>query len=283
MKRVLITGCSSGFGFDLVSEYLREGWYVVATLRNLEARRNLFIDIEAKFSDRLTLLELDVVKGEDREKVLRFFESQSWGLDCLVNNAGYGLFGALEDISETQVREQFEINFFGVLFLTQTFLPVLRKNRGKVIVISSVVGFMGLPFGSLYSSSKYALEGLFESLSYELKLFGVDTCLIQPGQFRTSFSQKLKYGEHSLDPFSPYFRLTTAFKNYRDERKLTTGIPPQQVVDQVVHISGLKKMPLRIRAGMDSKAGFWFKWLLPEGLYLWLMTRIFGQVVFQNK
>lgn len=283
MRRVLITGCSSGFGHDLVSHYLRQGWFVVATLRDLANRKNLFIDLQTKFPDQLTVLEMDVTVAADRERLVRYFESQNGGLDCLVNNAGFGLFGALEDLSETEIRAQFETNFFGALFLTRICLPLLRKSKGRVIVVSSVVGYIGLPLGSLYSASKFALEGLFESLRLELKPFEVQVSLVEPGQFRTSFSKKMKYGETSASPFSPYFRMTKAFRKFRERRSSQRGIAPFPVIERIVDLSEASRMPLRVRCGVDAQVGYWMKWLLPSSLFESLMSFVFGRVLFKSE
>ncbi len=282
MKRVLITGCSSGFGFELVAEYLRHGWSVIATLRNLGERKNLFIDLESKFPDRLKVLELDVSKKEDRQGVAKLLDQNEWTLDCLVNNAGYGLFGAFEDLSELQIREQFEVNFFGVLLLTQSLLPQLRRSKGRVIVVSSVVGYIAMPFGSLYSSSKFAVEGFCESLRHELEPFEVQVALVEPGQFRTSFSKKMKYGEISSDPFSPYYRMTKNFKKYRERRNGSRGVSSHVVVEQIVKMSNDSRMPMRVRCGVDAELGFWLKWLLPERFFEKLLRFIFRSMIFRE-
>ncbi|MDB5037153.1 MAG: yusZ, partial [Bacteriovoracaceae bacterium] len=201
--------------------------------------------------------------------------------DCLVNNAGFGLFGALEDLSQTQIRQQMEVNFFGLLFLTQTLLPLLRKNRGRILNISSVVGYMGLPFTSLYSSSKFALEGLTESLYYEAKPFGVQVCLIEPGQHRTDFGKKLIYGEKSFEPFSPYFRFSKKFKEFRESSRKKPGVPSSSVVDKIVLLSEKKTIPLHVPIGIDAKLSYYLKKLLPAGLFFTLMYKIFSAKFFK--
>lgn len=273
-KRVLITGCSSGFGYDLVGSYLRSGWSVVATMRDLNQRQKIFEEYRSKFPDRLELAELDVTSDTDRRKIVSLFENRSWTLDCLVNNAGFGLFGALEDITEEQMKSQFEVNFFGVLLLTQQFLPLLRKAKGRIIVISSVVGYVGMPLSGFYTASKFALEGAFESLFYELKAVDVSVTLIQPGRFRTNFSSNMVYGQDSANPLSPYFKQTQLFKSYRSQRQTLKGISSGEVIKRVIQASEISNPPFRVRCGWDAKFAYWIKGLLP--LRLWMSLIYWG-------
>src|SRR5262249_35046019 len=137
MRTALVTGCSSGFGHELVQELLRRNWRVIATLRKAEARAELFRKEQETAGDRLVVLSLDVTDPLQRRSVLGQVTALTGGkLDCLINNAGYGLFGALEDLSEEQIRAQLETNVFGLLFMTRGFLPLLRAAQGKIIQLS---------------------------------------------------------------------------------------------------------------------------------------------------
>ncbi len=274
-KIILLTGCSSGFGRLLVSEFLREGFRVIATMRDAENRQAIFNEELQKYADRLSLLSLDVANEAERHAVKTFIEERCAGtLDCLVNNAGYGLFGAVEDLSEAQIREQLEVNFFGLALLTQELLPQLRNAKGRIINLSSVLGIAAMPMSALYCASKFAVEGFSEGLYYELKPHGVQVALVEPGGFRTSFADKVTWGEKSFDNASPYRKQTAAYSRYREKRASGAGVAPTPVIKAVLKLAKAKKMPLRVRCGNDAKAAYAVKRVLPE----WLQTKVFSSV-----
>jgi NAD(P)-dependent dehydrogenase (short-subunit alcohol dehydrogenase family) len=274
-KTVLITGTSSGFGRELVSLYLEKGWTVLATLRNLESRKMLF-DLEKKsFPDRFFLWELDVSKQSDRENITKKIDSEFGAcLDCLVNNAGFGLFGALEDLSEVQIREQMEVNFFGALLTTQALLPSLRKAKGRVILLSSICGFSGLPLTSAYCASKYALEGFSESLYFELKPHGVQVCLVEPDQHKTEFGKNTVWGEKG-GKTSCYQTQTNNYHSILWERRSASKLS-LNVVKEIMRLSELRTMPLRKRCGAEAKLVYLVKKLLPEKMAFWILSIVFN-------
>lgn len=211
MRKVLITGATSGFGKLLVDAFLQNGDYVIATGRNIHSRKEIFEDERLKYKDHFQEIDLDVTNPDQvilaADSVFKKFGS----LDILINNAGYGLFGALEDLEKEEIRYQMEVNFFGTVDVTRAFLPMLRKSRGKIFNFSSVFGFMGFPLTSLYCASKYAIEGLTESLRAELAPHGVQVCLIEPGGYRTNFGKNLSWSQKNPDSI---YRLQ--MKNYRE-------------------------------------------------------------------
>jgi NAD(P)-dependent dehydrogenase (short-subunit alcohol dehydrogenase family) len=274
-KTVLITGTSSGFGRLLVPEFLRDGWTVIATLRNAEQRTDTFKQELSGASGRLFLFSLDVTDEKDRHTAAEFIDEHFDGkLDCLINNAGYGLFGAAEDLSAEQVREQMEVNFFGLVFLTQRLLPQIRRAAGRIINISSVLGFSAMPLATLYCASKFAVEGFSEGLYHELKPHGVQVALVEPGGFRTSFMEKQNWGEHSFHKSSPYLAQTEGYNRFRERRSAGEGVSPRPVIDAVMRLAKAKRMPLRVRCGKDCKGVYTAKRLLPESL----QTRLFAKV-----
>jgi NAD(P)-dependent dehydrogenase (short-subunit alcohol dehydrogenase family) len=282
-KTVLITGTSSGFGRLLVPEFLREGWTVIATLRNAEQRAELFKNEMSSASDRLFLFSLDVSDEKDREAAAEFIAEHFEGrLDCLVNNAGYGLFGAVEDLSETQIREQLEVNFFGLVLLTQKLLPQIRQAQGRIINLSSVLGYTGMPLAAMYCASKFAVEGFSEGLYYELKPHGVQVALVEPGAFRTSFADKQAWGEHSFDKDSPYQKQTKAYSHYREERAAGEGTSPTPVIKAVMRLAETARMPMRVRCGKDAKGVYAVKRLLPQGLQSTIFTKVYERL-FSSK
>jgi NAD(P)-dependent dehydrogenase (short-subunit alcohol dehydrogenase family) len=282
-KTVLITGTSSGFGRSLVAEFLREGWTVIATLRNAEQRAELFKNEMSSAPDRLFLFSLDVSDAKDREAAAEFIAEHFEGrLDCLINNAGYGLFGALEDLSEEQIREQLEVNFFGLVLLTRGLLPQIRRAQGRIINLSSVLGYTGMPLASLYCASKFAVEGFSEGLYHELKAHGVQVALVEPGAFRTSFADKQAWGEQSFDDHSPYRKQTLAYSRYREQRASGEGVSPEPVIGAVMRLASSQRMPMRVRCGKDAKGVYAVKRLLPESLQAAVFTKVYARL-FSNK
>ncbi len=279
-RTVLITGCSSGFGRALVPVLLGRHWTVIASLRNAEARTGLFSQELKIHPHSLHVISLDVTNEQEREKAFEFARDRFHRLDVLINNAGHGLFGALEDVSETQLRQQMEANFFGTAFMTRTFLPLLRQARGKILNISSVMGSFGMPLSSGYCSSKFALEGLSECLYYELKPFGVQVCLVEPGRHRTDFSRNMVWGEKSQDSRSLYTRLTEAFDRRR-ERLGKRVVPQENVVRVIVKLCETPRVPLRVPVGKDALLAQLIQTLLPQrlrtallwGYYEWTLRK----------
>jgi NAD(P)-dependent dehydrogenase (short-subunit alcohol dehydrogenase family) len=282
-KIVLITGCSSGFGRLLVPEFLRDGWTVVATMREAKARREIFKDEMVDHAERLFLLTLDVANEADRQAAFEFIEKHFESkLDCLINNAGYGLFGAVEDLSEEQVRAQMEVNFFGVVALTRKLLPQIRKARGRIINFSSVLGYTAMPLSALYCASKFAVEGFSEGLYHELRPHGVQVALVEPGAFRTGFGEKLVWGENCFDEGSPYRTQTEGYQRYREQQASGAGNSPAPVINAVMRLASIKRMPMRVRCGKDAKGVYAAKRLLPEALQTAVFASVYKQI-FSDK
>ncbi|MGV3578286.1 SDR family oxidoreductase [Brevundimonas sp.] len=186
-QTVLITGCSSGFGLAAVELFADEGWNVVATVRRLEDG--------ALFAGRANVLlaRLDVQDPETMADAIQQGIDRFGRIDALINNAGFGLFGLFEGTSSEKVREQFEVNVFGLMETTRAILPHFRANRSGVVVnITSGAGVFGLPMSSLYNASKFAVEGFSEALFYELEPLGVRVKLVEPGGvLATKFGQRV--------------------------------------------------------------------------------------------
>lgn len=179
---ILITGASSGFGRETAKLFHQKGWNVIATMRSPEK------ETELTGLNGLLLLKLDVTDNTSIhlavEKGLETFGS----IDVLVNNAGHGTLGALEAAAEAQVRAQFDVNFFGLIEVTKAVLPSMRKQRsGTIINVSSVGGKLTFPFSSLYHATKFAVEGLTESMQYELNPLGIHLKIVEPGGYKTAF------------------------------------------------------------------------------------------------
>jgi NAD(P)-dependent dehydrogenase (short-subunit alcohol dehydrogenase family) len=272
MRRALVTGASSGIGRLTVSEFLRRGWAVIATMRRAEERRALFAEELAAHAGALELMSLDVADaGERAEVVARVLETGA--LDCLVNNAGYGLFGALEDVSEEQLRRQFEVNFFAAAFLTRELLPALRRARGSVLLVSSVLGRAGFPLTGGYCASKFALEGLGEALYHELRPSGVRVGIVEPGGRKTGFAANVEW---AVGESETYREATAAYRALLDRVRGRRGERSgQAVAAALVRLAEARTVPLRTRIGGDAAAMRVAAALLPEGVRARLFAAAF--------
>lgn len=192
----LVTGSSTGIGYETSLALARNGFYTYATMRDITKS-----DAINKIADQenlpLEILRLDVDNEDSVRETVRRLTDKMKKIDILVNNAGYGLFGALEDISMEEIKRQFETNFFGAVRTIKEVLPTMRKQRSGIIVnITSIAGVVGVPGECIYSSSKFALEGLSESISYELQPYGIKVILIEPGVINTNFVPNIKHPDN---------------------------------------------------------------------------------------
>src|ERR1700744_2590899 len=176
-KTFFITGASRGFGKLWAEALLKRGDKVAATARNLSA----LDDLTAQYGDNILPLQLDVNDREAGFVAIAKAKQHFGSIDVLINNAGYGLFGAIEETTEKEAREQMETNFFGLLWLTQAAIPVMREQgHGHIIQLSSILGLVAVPVLGLYNASKFAVEGLCATLAAEVKGFGINVTLMEP-------------------------------------------------------------------------------------------------------
>ncbi len=179
-----ITGASTGFGRVLAEELLKSGNKVVATARKVDQ----VADLETQYPNAAKALPLDVRDAEQVKLTVAAAIEHFGHIDVVVNNAGYGVAGALEEVSETEYQPMFETNVFGLIGVTRAFLPHLRERRsGHILNLSSIGGLMGLPGWGFYNATKFAVEGLSEALAVELKPLGIYVTIVEPGPFRTDF------------------------------------------------------------------------------------------------
>jgi NAD(P)-dependent dehydrogenase (short-subunit alcohol dehydrogenase family) len=210
-KIILITGVSRGFGKIWAKALLKRGDKVAATARNIADLNDL---VEA-YGDAVFPVQLDV---NDRDACFAAVDKvkQHFGrIDVLINNAGFGLFGAIEETTEQQARAQMETNFFGLLWVTQAIVPVMREQKsGHIIQVSSFLGLISLPILGLYNASKYAVNGLSETLATEVKGFGINVSLIEPNGFSTDWSGASAFQTEANEAYAPvrkaFFDASTA-------------------------------------------------------------------------
>ncbi len=248
-------------------------------MRNAAERAGLFQAEATKYGEKLVILNFDVTSQKDLDLIVKHIqEKEGEQLDCLINNAGFGVFSSLEDASPEQIQSQFAINVTGLILTTRALLPYLRNSKGHILNFSSVLGFSVLPLTSLYCSSKYAIEGFTESLYYELVPHGVRVSIVEPGAFSTDFKANVVYGERSNSQSSPYFQQSQNYKKYTEDFIKKSG-DPEVVVAAVLKAAESKRPPLRIRCGKDAAFVYLAKSLAPAPLFRGLNRAFFGMTI----
>jgi len=249
-KVAVVTGTSSGIGFETALALAREGYYTYATMRDT-TKSDKIKELGKKDNLKISVLELDVDDESSVKNAIREILGQKQRIDILVNNAGWGLWGCVEDVSVDEFKAQFDTNFFSIIRLIQEVGPTMRtQGSGKIINISSVAGRIGFPASPAYISSKFALEGLSECLRLEMAPFGVDVVIIEPGVIKTNFLNPVKLAKKS-ESDTAYRDITTKVIS-GIKMMAEMGTPPKEVADAVVKsIKDDKPLP-RYIVGNDA-------------------------------
>ena len=249
-KVALVTGSSSGIGFETSLALARNGFHTFATMRDLGKDEKIKQIIE-KEDLSIEILELDVDNEESVNRVIKTISEKKGRIDVLVNNAGYGMWGTVEDVSIDEFKKQFETNFFSIIRLIQKVAPIMRKqSSGNIVNISSVAGRIGFPVSPAYISSKFALEGLSESLRFELMPFGINVIIIEPGVIKTNFFDSMKLSEKSQQD-STYKEITNKVIS-GVKMMAEMGTHPKEVADVVIKTLGEEKPLPRYVIGNDA-------------------------------
>jgi NAD(P)-dependent dehydrogenase (short-subunit alcohol dehydrogenase family) len=252
-KVALVTGSSRGIGFVTSTTLARNGFLTYASMRNLDKEKEIRLVVD-KEKIPLKTIQLDVTDSNSVDNAIKSIMDQSGRIDVLVNNAGYGLVGAFEELSMEEIKQQYETNLFGVMRVTQAVLPIMRKQKSGIIVnMSSGAGRFGYPNGSAYVSTKFALEGLSESVAYEVEPFGIKIVLVEPGFVRTNFSNVVAKKSQSTN--SQYSKMTEKMAASIEQMKLKSS-PPELVANVVLEVVTSKNPNLRYLAGKDVE-----KWM----------------------
>jgi NAD(P)-dependent dehydrogenase (short-subunit alcohol dehydrogenase family) len=249
-KVAVVTGSSTGIGYETSLILARNGFLTYATMRNLNKSESIE-SIATKENLPIHIKQLDVTDDTSVKKAVEGISSETGRIDILVNNAGYGLNGAFEDLAMDEIKAQYETNLFGLIRTTQAVLPIMRRQKsGTIINISSGAGRFGFPGGSAYVSTKFAVEGLSESMSYELEPFGIKVVLVEPGVIKTNFVDGMIIAKKSQDPKSPYSqiiqKMATGF-----EEMMKNGSSPDLVAKVVLNAATNENPNLRYLAGND--------------------------------
>jgi NAD(P)-dependent dehydrogenase (short-subunit alcohol dehydrogenase family) len=267
-KVVVITGCSSGFGLLTAARLAVTGHQVFATMRDLSKRAALEDEFKRRNASA-KILQLDVTDRKSIEKAIKEIGEKAGYIDVLVNNAGYGVGGMFEDLTEEEIRLQFETNFFGVQNTIRTVIPLMRtQRRGRIINLSSVSGFSAPAGFSAYSASKWALEAFSESLREELKFFGIDVLLVEPGTYKTKiFYENARYARHFNDPKSPYYPISKFLEKKTREFVDDCHKDPEDVAHLIEKLVTQKNPPFRNIPDIESHCHSVLRRFLPFNLY----------------
>ncbi|MFC0776259.1 SDR family NAD(P)-dependent oxidoreductase [Terrimonas alba] len=257
-QTILITGASRGFGRIWAEAFLQRGDNVIATARNTKALEGLV----KKYGDAVLALQLDVTNRAQSVAVVKQAHEHFGRLDVVINNAGYGLFGTIEETTEQEARSQVEANVFGLLWVTQAVLPIMRQQgHGHIIQVSSVLGIATLPTLGIYNASKFAVEGLSETLAAEVKDFGINITLVEPNGFATDWG-----GTSAVhaQPIEAYSRVKEAF-----QQGLTEDIfgKPEATTEAILKLVDSPNPPLRLFLGKVALP--WVKQVYTERLAEW--------------
>ena len=275
-KVAVVTGSSTGIGYETSLALANNGYFTYATVRDIQKSKEIERIAHVK-NIPLKIIEMNVDNDNSVKDTIEKITSEYGRIDILVNNAGYGLFGALEDLEMNEIKKQFETNVFGIMRVIKNVLPAMRLQRTGIIVnISSISGLAGIPSQSAYAGTKFAVEGLSESLSYELEPFGIKIVLVEPGVINTEFVQDLvvptdRYGidkNRNQINISNFKTGNTSFSFYHDTIKkflsfyysaMRNAPHPRIVADEIIQAiekvsNETNAMPIiRIAVGNDSK------------------------------
>lgn len=232
----LITGCGTGIGRDAAFALARRGHYVVATARREESCRDLG-EQGAAFGERFLVCRLDVTDPQTIEAAVGEARGRFGQIDGVVNNAGIGVLGAVDDLPDEAIREQFEVNVLGVVRVCRAVLPGMREaRRGRLVHVGSVVGRVSLPFLGHYCATKHALEALADAQRIELRPFGIRVSLVEPGHIDTAFDENLEARTMAwLREDSPYRAWYEAVARARSQRRSGGRRPPALVTRAILH------------------------------------------------
>ncbi|GAB0120341.1 oxidoreductase [Acidisoma sp. 7E03] len=241
MKTWFITGCSSGFGQRLARAAAQRGDQVVATARKAET----IVELAEPFGGRMITLPLDVTDAAAAQAAVARAEKTFGGIDVLVNNAGYGLFSAIEEGTPEEYRPMFEVNVFGLIETTRAALPILRRSGGTIVNMSSGAGIAGGAGSGYYNAAKFGVEGLSEALASELKPFGIRVLIVEPGPFRTDFlGRSIIMAAKEMPEYAASSR-----KPYRETNDGRQAGDPDKAVAVILKAVDAENAPLHLPLG----------------------------------
>ncbi|RAK05039.1 short-subunit dehydrogenase [Halanaerobium saccharolyticum] len=271
-KVVLITGASSGIGRSTAEKFLNKGYIVYGAARTEEKLKYL-----NEYPDGYYQI-MDITEAEMRKNCVQEILAAHGKIDILINNAGYGAYGAIEEVPVEEARRQFEVNLFGLSELTKLVIPGMRENKsGKIINISSIAGKIWTPLGGWYHASKFALEGLSDCLRNELKDFGIKVILIEPGAIETNWAETA--GENLLKTSGEGIyqkqaqRKASKYKIMYGEGGIAAQ--PEVVASAIIRAAEDSHPKARYAVPVHAKLILFFRWLLPDRVYDFVTNKFF--------
>lgn len=266
----LVTGASSGFGKAIATALLEKGYIVYASARRIDSMQEL----EEKGA---ILVPMDITNHQDIKACVSKIISQKAHIDILVNSAGYGSYGAIEVVPIEEARKQFEVNVFALAALTKEVLAHMRKTGGRIINISSGAGFSAFPMGGWYAASKHALEAFSDALRCEVKRFGIDVVLIEPGSVKTEFADIAMKHFDTINQIDVYKKQAEGFKNAFV--KSYKNAPSSDIVTKAVLAAITSKSPkIRYKVAGAGMLSFMKRWL-PDAVFDKIGIMVMGQNV----
>jgi len=270
---VLVTGASSGIGKSIAEYLAKEGYRVYGTSRKQQPGNN--VDEQGGTDCFPKMIQLDVCSDESVESAINYILEKEGTINILINNAGFGIAGSIEDTNEDEAYRQFNTNFFGVHRMCRRVLPIMRRQgNGLIINVGSVAGLISIPFQAMYSASKYAIEAFTEALRIEVRPFGIKVALVEPGDTRTGFTSNRQFVMAS-DDSSPY---NSSFKKsinrmIKDE---LSGPSPEVVAKVVAGLIKKKNPPIRVVVGFSYKIIVLLKRIIPSRLAELIITKLYS-------
>ncbi len=261
-KVILITGASSGIGKDTALNLIKEGHIVYGAARRISKMKDI---VEAGGHS----IKMDILNNEDVDKAVDRVISEHQRIDVLVNNAGYGLWGAVETISLDEAKRQFDVNIFGLAYLTKKVIPLMRNQKsGKIINMSSMGGKVYTPFGAWYHATKYALEGWSDCLRIELKSFGINVILIEPGVIKTEFQDVMMDSTVERSIGTPYEKKLKALEKATQEMYARgIGSPPSVITKLIIKAINSPNPKRRYVGGLFAKPMLFIKKWFGDKMY----------------
>jgi short-subunit dehydrogenase len=250
-KIAVVTGSSSGIGFETSLLLAKNGFHTFATVRNLDKAKTIR-NVSEMGKLPIQVIELDVTSDKSVDNAIDRIYDERNRIDILINNAGYSLIGALEDLSMREIKAQFETNLFGAIRVMKAVIPIMRKQKEGIIVnISSLAGRIGFPLFPIYSGTKFALEGVSESVRYETESSGIKIILIEPGTIKSNFASNAIMGQKTTESNSPYASLVESLMK-SSTRIINQGTLPEEVSKVILKAITIENPELRYLVGKDA-------------------------------
>lgn len=268
---VIVTGASSGIGKATAEYLVKKGFKVYGTSRHPYKAERI---IDRESGGFFEMIQLDVCSDESVHNAIDYVYKKESAINILINCAGFGIAGSVEDTTADEAYRQFNTNFFGVLRMCRSAAPIMRnQKKGLIINISSVAGIVPIPFQSMYSASKYALESVTEALRMEIKPFGVRVSMVEPGDTKTGFTEKRQFTEGSKNG-SAYSSVFEASIDTMAKSEMN-GPKPEVVVKCIAKIINSKNPPVRITVGLEYKLIRILKGLVPARFLEFALSKLY--------